>query len=170
MAHPSGLSRHKHFSEFTEPLFTAEGTKTPSTRKALAQKNLGMVVANSSAAVYRGMPAPATATGTATLSAADITNGLLLGTPAAAANYTLPTCAALDAVLTDFEVGDAFEFRIVNLAVTAANDITVLTNTGWTLSGHMVVEANEATQVNASQGTFIARKTGTATYTLYRVA
>lgn len=44
MAHPSGLSRHKHFSEFNDPLpdngAGSTGVKTPATRKLEAMGNL----------------------------------------------------------------------------------------------------------------------------------
>lgn len=118
-------------------------------------------------------PAPATATATETLTAAKLLTGLILGTPAAAVNYTLPLATdletALVAIFPGLAADDAFEFSITNLATSATFDITVLTNTGWTLSGYMVVEAREATQVNASSGIFRVRRTAANTYTLYRV-
>ena len=50
---------------------------------------------------------PATATATATLTVAQVVNGLLVATPAAAVNYTLPTGALLDAGAA-FAIGDSF--------------------------------------------------------------
>lgn len=115
-------------------------------------------------------PAPAVAADTATLTPAQITNGILVGTPTAAAAYTLPLAADLAAVLpTGFAVDDGYEFSVINVATTATFDITMTTNTGWTLVGSMVVDANEAAQQDSS-GIFRVRKTAAATFTLYRIA
>lgn len=110
--------------------------------------------------------APATATATATLSVAQITNGILLGSPgSSAAAYTLPTCAVLDAALGNAKVGSSFDFSVINVDGSGSGVITVTTNTGWSLVGLMTVVATAGT----AQG-FRARKTGDATWSLYRVA
>lgn len=116
------------------------------------------------------MAVPATATATATLTPAQILNGFLIGTPVAAVNYTLPLAADLDAAVK-MDVGEAFEFTIRNDASTGATDtITVLTNTGWTLSGPMIVHtANTPAAGESTFGTFIVRKTAAGAFTLYRV-
>lgn len=109
--------------------------------------------------------APATATVTATLTAAQIANGLIVANPggSAAATYTLPTVALLEATVTNAKVNSAFDFSINNVSVDASEDVTVAAGTGWTLSGLMVV-------ANTTAGSFRARKTGDATWTLYRLA
>lgn len=174
MAIVNALDRYKHFSEFQSPLQTGVGVKTPSVRKAEAQYNLGLNAGSTTvpgASVYRKFQAPATAVGTATLTTAQVLNGLIHGTPVAAAAYTLPLASAMDTALPDFETGDAVEFYIVNLAATVTFDITVTTNTGWTLAGPMVVGAGSSAAGDGSEwtaGRFIAMKTGTATWTLYR--
>jgi hypothetical protein len=116
------------------------------------------------------MPVPATAVGTATLTTAQILNGFLIGTPVAAAAYTLPLAADLDAAVK-MDIGEAFEFHIRNDGVTGTVDhITVTTNTGWTLSGPMVIhQANSPAAGESTFGHFIARKTAAAAFTLYRV-
>lgn len=115
------------------------------------------------------MPVPATAVGTATLTTAQILNGLLIGTPVAVAAYTLPLAADLDAAVK-MDIGEAFEFYIRNASVTADADITVTTNTGWTLNGPMVVHAPTTAAAGESPfGHFIARKTAANAFTLYRV-
>lgn len=164
-----GLGRENHFSEFNDPLVANEGTLSPQVRKARAIANLGMSAGIGGAVVYRQLQAPATATDTATLTAAQVLTGNIIGTPTAAANYTLPTVANIEATLTDMAVGDAFEFRIWNAATTATFDITVLTATGWTLSGSMVVGAGPNDGTEHKGGTFLARKTGAGAYTLFRV-
>lgn len=110
-------------------------------------------------------PVPATATVTATLTAAQVLNGTLLGSPStSAASYTLPTVADLEAALLNADKpGVSFDFSVVNVDGSGAGVITLVTNTGWTLVGLMTVVATAGTaQI------FRARKTGTGTWTLYR--
>lgn len=107
---------------------------------------------------------PATATDTATLTVAQVLNGVILSTPTAAAAYTLPTVADLEATLTSAKVGSTVRFAVINLA-SSNYDITMTTNTGWTVTGGGVVVVQEA-----SSAQFLARKTGTGTWQLYRVA
>lgn len=107
---------------------------------------------------------PATATDTATLTVAQVLNGVILATPTAAANYTLPTVADLEATLSSAKVGSTVRFAVINLA-SSNYDITMVTNTGWTVTGGGVVVVQEA-----SSAQFLARKTGTGTWQLYRVA
>lgn len=118
-------------------------------------------------------PAPAAAADTATLTAAQLLTGLIVGTPTAAANYTLPLGTALEAALKaiypDIANDDSFDFSIVNVATNAAFDITVVTNTGWTLVGGLLVESNEATSKQVS-GLFRVRRTAASTFSLYRIA
>jgi hypothetical protein len=116
--------------------------------------------------VITSIPVPATATATATLTAAQITNGILLGSPgSSAAAYTLPTAAVLDAALGNAKVGSSFDFSVINVDGSGSGVITVTTNTGWTLVGLMTVVATAGT----AQG-FRARKTGDAAWSLYRIA
>lgn len=166
-----GLGREAHFSEFNDPLDLGSGVISPSVRKQTAAANLGIMLslALGGATVLRQMPVPATATASATLTTTQVLNGVIHATPAAAVNYTLPTAAAIDALLLDFAVGDAFEFVITNLSTTAANDITVLTAAGWTLVGNMVVGGAPADGSEWGSGVFRARKTAANAYTLYRI-
>lgn len=111
--------------------------------------------------------APQTATTTATLTAAQITGGLLVGSPGtSAASYTLPVVTDVEAVLANEKVGSTFTFTIVNLG-TSSGVITVVTNTGWTLVGMLTMPITTSA---GSSGTFLARKTGDGTMTLYRVS
>jgi hypothetical protein len=112
-------------------------------------------------------PVPATATVTATLTAAQVINGLLLGSPStSAASYTLPTVAALEeAIPSATKAGVTFEFSVVNVDGSGSGVITLVTNTGWTLVGLMTVAATAGTAQM-----FRARKTGDDVWVLYRVA
>jgi len=114
----------------------------------------------------RTIPVPATATATATLTAAQVTNGILLGSPgSSAASYTLPTGALMDAALGNAKVGSSFDLAVVNVDGSGSGVITLVAGTGWTLVGLATVVATAGTAQ-----AFRARKTGTATWTLYRIA
>lgn len=115
---------------------------------------------------FQVIPVPATATATATLTAAQVLNGILLGSPgASAASYTLPTVSDLETALPNSDKpGISFDFSVVNVDGSGSGVITLVTNTGWTLVGLMTVVATAGTaQI------FRARKSGVGTWTLYRV-
>lgn len=119
---------------------------------------------NLNEAVMGYSAAPVTATDTATLTAAQVLNGMILATPTAAANYTLPTVASLETDLSSCKIGSTIDFLIINLASNAAYDITLVTNTGWTITGGGVMVVQEL-----STGHFRARKTGDTSWQLYRL-
>ena len=113
-------------------------------------------------------PVPATAADSATLTAAQITNGIILGSPTTTAAYTLPTVAALEAVVDNAKAGVTFDFRVIN--VTGSGVITMTTNTGWSIGtsgsqGLMTIAATAGT-VRA----FRARKTGDGAWALYAIS
>ena len=112
--------------------------------------------------------APTTAADSATLSVAQLINGIIIGTPTTTAAYTLPLVSDLDALLTNAKVGTTFDFRVIN--VTGSGVITMTTNTGWTIGssgsqGLMTVAATAGT-VRA----FRARDTGDGTWALYAIS
>lgn len=109
---------------------------------------------------------PATATSTATLTIAQLVTGILLGSPgSSAATYTLPTVALTEALLVNAKVDSSFDFSVVNVDGSGSGVITVAVGTGWTITGLATVAATAGTT-----GRFRARKTGTGTWTLYRLA
>lgn len=106
--------------------------------------------------------APTALTVDATLTAAQLANGLFTSDSAADITATLPTVALLEASISSAsKVNAAFEFAIV--VVDAAYQVTVATSTGWTLVGNMVA-------LESTSARFLARKTGDGTWSLYRVA
>jgi hypothetical protein len=110
--------------------------------------------------------APATETASVLLLTTELTNGLILGSPGGtAASYQLPTCALLDADVSSAKPNSCFDFSVVNVDGSGTGVITLTTNTGWTLVGLMTVAATAGTAQ-----AFRARKTGTGTWTLYRLA
>jgi hypothetical protein len=114
------------------------------------------------------IPAPATATDSATLTAAQLTNGIIIGTPTTTAAYTLPLASDLDAYLNNSKVGSAFDFRVIN--TTTAGVITMTTNTGWTIGssgsqGLMTIAATAGTVRS-----FRARRLGDSSWALYAIS
>lgn len=112
--------------------------------------------------------APTTAADSATLSVAQLINGIIIGTPTTTAAYTLPLAADVDASLTNAKIGSTFDFRVIN--TTTAGVITVTTNTGWSIGtggsqGLMTVAATAGTVRS-----FRARKTGDGTWALYAIS
>jgi hypothetical protein len=122
---------------------------------------------NLNEAILQAIPVPATATATATLTAAQVLNGILLGSPgASAASYTLPTVADLENALPNSDKpGVSFDFSVINVDGNTSGVITLVTNTGWTLVGLMTIVATAGTAQ-----AFRARKSATGAWTLYRVA
>lgn len=114
------------------------------------------------------LPEPVSVTTAATLTAAQVLNGLILansGITAASVTYTLPTVADLELTLSNSDkVGTSFTFRLVNLGTSSATAI-IATNTGWTITGSLTMTVPVTTGA-----VFIARKSAAGAWTLYRVA
>jgi hypothetical protein len=112
--------------------------------------------------------APVTAVDSATLTSAQLVNGIILGSPTTTAAYTLPLASDLDALLTNSKVGSTFDFRVIN--VTGSGVITMTTNTGWTIGssgsqGLMTVAATAGTVRS-----FRARRLGDSSWALYAIS
>lgn len=119
------------------------------------RQNLGEIV-------LRPQPAPAAYAAVATLTAADLAKRMIV---ASGTTYTLtlPTAALLDALLTNAQQDDSFDFSI---NVTASGTITLGMGTGITASGTMTV-------ATATAAIFRLRKTNApgaaSAWTCYRV-
>ena len=112
--------------------------------------------------------APTTAVDSATLSVAQLINGIILGSPSTTAAYTLPLAADVDTTLTNAKVGSTFDFRVIN--VTGSGVITVTTNTGWSIGssgsqGLMTIAATAGTVRS-----FRARRLGDNSWALYAIS
>jgi hypothetical protein len=103
--------------------------------------------------------APTAKTAAATLTAAELTSGIITYN-GAAANLTLPTAADTEALVSSAKDNSSFDVVIIN---TGSNTATVVAGTGWTLVGTATV----ATAVSAQ---FRARRTASGAWTLYRIA
>ena len=117
---------------------------------------------NTSEAQLIVQAAPTALTAAATVTAAQLSNGLFTfdGTTG---NMTLPTVALVEAGIPNaVKVNAAFDFFVVNIDG-GSDDVTVAAGTGWTLVGTMQVD-------NATSGHFRARKTGEGSWTCYRIS
>jgi hypothetical protein len=118
---------------------------------------------------------PAAKTTTTTLTAAELLIGIITASQGAAgaAAYTMPLGTDLEAAMVAaypaLAINSAFDFSVINISTNAAEDVTMTTNTGWTLVGNMVVESN-TTNVNPPHAMFRVRRTAASTFTLYRIA
>jgi hypothetical protein len=113
---------------------------------------------------------PATATVTATLTTAQILNGILLGTPTTtAAAYTLPLGTDLDAAVPSAKVNSSFDFTVVNTNGSGGGVITITTNTGWSIGSSGSQGLMTVTTAGTAQS-YRAVKTGDGTWSLYRVS
>ena len=111
---------------------------------------------------YNGDPGQATAT--VTLTPAQLLTNLLVGNPsAAAASYTLPSVAVLEAALggNSPKINTSFVCQFINLG-TGSGIVTFLAGTGWTIVGRAAVPITTGVHL-------ILRKTAVGAWTLYIV-
>jgi hypothetical protein len=111
--------------------------------------------------------APLSVAATATLTAAQVTAGILLvGSGATAAQtYTLPSAALIDAAISSAKVGSTFDLSIVNLGTSSGTGALALgAGTGFTDGGNATVAV-----AITSSGLFRFRKSGDGAWAVYRV-
>jgi hypothetical protein len=175
---PASLAFTNNLGATTDPLVTSDSSLGYSTGSQWINTTSGRswvcITAAVGAAVWAldgqsgsgsfgTQAAPAVRSTATTLTAADITGGLISTVPAGAINLQLPLATDLDAAIgATAPVNTSFDFSIINTSG-GANTATVTTNTGWTLLGSVAVAQNVS-------GRFRARKTGAGAWTLYRVS
>lgn len=116
--------------------------------------------------IIDAIPDPVSITATATLTPAQVLNGLILANNGvtAAQTYTLPTVTDLENTLVNSDkVGTSFLFRVVNLGTSSGTAI-IAAGTGWTVTGSLTMTIPVTTGA-----AFIARKSAAGAWTLYRV-
>ena len=119
---------------------------------------------NRAETVMGAMAAPQTATATATLTAAQIVNQMLVANPGtSAATYTLPLGTAIDTAVPNATVGSTFDLSVINIG-TSSGTVTLAVNTGVTDGGNAVV-----TLAVTTSWLFRFRKTGDGNYVVYRL-
>ena len=102
---------------------------------------------------------PTSKAAAATLTAAELTGGIVQYT-GATAPLTLPTVADLEAVVSSAKNNSSFDVNFIN---TGAGTLTIAVGTGWTLVGTV-------TSATLTSAAWRARKTGDLAWTLYRIA
>jgi len=114
-------------------------------------------------AVLSVQGAPTAVAAAATMTAAQLANGLFVF-DGAAGNLTLPTVALVEADISSAsKVNAAFDFIVINIDSSGSESVTLAAGTGWTLVGVAAVAVNTSAHVRA-------RKTGDGTWTAYRIA
>ena len=111
---------------------------------------------------------PLSVDATATLSAAQVTSGILLvGSGATAAQtYTLPSAALIEAVVSSAKVGSTFDLFVINLGTSSGTAALAMgSGTGFSNGG------NATTVVSTtSSAMYRFRKTGDNAYSVYKTA
>jgi len=102
-------------------------------------------------------------TGAATLTAAQMISSRLFTYDGANADLTTATAAEILAALSGEEVGDTFEFVIVNIEASGTDTATLVAGSGVTLRGNGGVVA-------ATAATFMGRIDSASAITIYRVS
>ena len=112
--------------------------------------------------------APLSQAGTATLSAAQVTAGVLIvGSGATAAQtYTLPATSTIDAAVSSAKIGSTFDLNVINIGTSSGTAALAMgSGTGFTDGGNAVV----ALPITSS-AVFRFRKTADLAWTVYKVA
>ncbi len=114
---------------------------------------------------------PATATNTAGITAANILTGIILGTPTAAAAYTLPTGTAWEGAAT-WATNESFDWYMLNLATNATYIITLTAAAGHTIVGEPTLAADASTTgvLYGASAKFRTVHTATNTAVTYRLS
>lgn len=120
--------------------------------------------------IFLNQGAPATATVSATLTAAQLQTGILSVNQGAGAatTLTLPTGTLMDAAFPNMPANNAFDFSVINVSTVGAEDATIAAGVGFTVVGNVTVASNAAV-TDVSFARFRARKTDVATWILYRI-
>jgi hypothetical protein len=103
--------------------------------------------------------APVSKAAAATLTPAELSNGLIQYT-GASASLTLPTVADLELLISSAKVNSSFDINFIN---TGAGTLTIAIGTGWTLVGTI-------TSATLTSAAWRARKTSDTTWALYRIS
>lgn len=114
-------------------------------------------------AVLSVQGAPTTVAAAATMTTAQLANGLFVF-DGAAGNLTLPTVALVEADISSaVKVNAAFDFFVINIDAAGSDSVTLAVGTGWTIVGAAAVAVSTSAH-------FRARKTGDGTWTAYRIS
>ena len=118
------------------------------------------ILADDYGAMISPQPAPNAVNATATLTIAQLLNGLITSTTVAAVVGTLPTGTLSDAGAV-LGVNEGFYWSVINTGAT--NTFTISAATGHTIVGNAVVALS-------ASGRFFTVKTAANTFVTYRIA
>ncbi len=121
--------------------------------------------------VITNVPVPGTGTDTEVLTEAEMFGGIFVQTPTAATTCTTPSGANISAgFATTPEIGDSFDFTIINLGGTTTWDITLAGGDGnVTFIGSVKLAPIVDELTETSSGTWRFRNTGASTWVGYRL-
>lgn len=110
--------------------------------------------------------APLSQAGTATLSAAQVTAGMLIvGSGATAAQtYTLPASSTIETAMSSAKVGSTFDLNVINIG-TSSGTAALAMGSGFTDGGNATVAL-----AITSSAVFRFRKTADQAWSVYKVA
>ena len=118
---------------------------------------------NTGEAILFVQGAPTAVAAAATMTPAQLANGLFVF-DGAAGNLTLPTVALVEADISSAaKVNAAFDFFVINADASGSDAVTLAAGTGWTLVGAAAVTAGTSAH-------FRARKTGAGSWVAYRIS
>lgn len=122
--------------------------------------------------LYVKQGAPTAETGAATVTAAKILTRIITitHTTGADVDLTMDTGANLDTALTSMAAHDSIDFTVINPSAAVADTATIIAADGVTIVGDPIVQSAHSTSTRLNSATFRLRKTGVATYVVYRVS
>jgi hypothetical protein len=116
---------------------------------------------------------PAAKTTAVTLTIAELLTGIITATHTVGgtAAYTLPTGTLVDAGCS-LDIGDSFDWSLINLSAAALDTVTVTAGEGHTIVGNAIVQSVHASTglIYGSSGMFRTKKTAANTMVTYRIA
>ena len=127
----------------------------------------------SAPALTQKFAAPAEPSGAATITIANLLTGILVQDPTTDRAWTLPTNALLQAGMPDPQVGDCFDFAVINTGDAGADEIITLSaGSGGTLVGSGAILTTDPVDNTFSQGSglFRIRIASSTAYVCYRLA
>jgi hypothetical protein len=116
--------------------------------------------------------APVAVTGSATLTADQLMNGIITDTHSttATATYILPTGTLMDTA-TGLQIDQGFEWSMINLSSGASNTVTLSAGSGHTIVGVAVIQSTDGSTggLYGASGRWFTRKTAANTFVTYRI-